>query len=345
MYLITGGCGFIGSALIRYLNSMGEKVVNVDKLTYAGNLNNLKSLEHPDKYHFYEEDIGNKENIEKILLAHKPKYIMNLAAESHVDRSIDGPSAFIETNIIGTFKLLEASVNYFNSLKNDEKLGFKFHHISTDEVFGDLRGKNDYFTESTPYMPSSPYSASKAASDHLVRSWNRTFNLPTIITNCSNNYGPYHYPEKLIPLTIINALKGNKIPVYGDGQQVRDWLHVDDHAKALVVVVNEGESGQTFNIGGKNEVKNIEVVTMICNILDEIVLDRPKDLNSFSELISFVNDRPGHDERYAIDPSHIENTLNWKPVETFSSGLRKTIEWYLENEWWWKPIIKKELLD
>ncbi len=331
--LITGGAGFIGSAVVRHIiNHTDHHICNVDKLTYAGNLESLISVEGNPRYQFQKIDICDSKALEKIFAEFQPDAIMHLAAESHVDRSIDGPADFIQTNIVGTYTLLEAARKYWQNLSEDKKETFRLHHISTDEVYGDLAGTNDLFTETTPYAPSSPYSASKASSDHLVRAWNRTFGLPTIITNCSNNYGPYHFPEKLIPLVILNALDGKPLPIYGDGQQIRDWLYVEDHARALYQVVTEGKIGETYNIGGHNEKTNLTVVETICSILDEL---KPRENGeSYAELITFVKDRPGHDLRYAIDASKIQRELGWKPEETFESGIRKTVEWYLNNLDW-----------
>ncbi|MDI4671266.1 dTDP-glucose 4,6-dehydratase [Pseudoalteromonas shioyasakiensis] len=338
--LVTGGAGFIGSALIRHIiNNTKDSVLNVDKLTYAGNLESLKSIEQSERYSFAKVDICDAQALEEVLFKFKPDAVMHLAAESHVDRSITGPSDFIQTNILGTYTLLEVAREYWNDLEANKKSAFRFHHISTDEVYGDLPHPNevkDYkqelplFTEQTPYAPSSPYSASKASSDHLVRAWQRTYGLPTILTNCSNNYGPYHFPEKLIPLVILNALDGKDLPIYGRGDQIRDWLYVEDHARALYKVVTEGEVGETYNIGGHNEKQNIEVVQAICSILDELV---PK-VTKYAEQIKFVNDRPGHDRRYAIDSSKMNKDLNWTPIETFETGLRKTVQWYLDNVHW-----------
>lgn len=333
--LVTGGAGFIGSAVIRHIiNYTNDSVINVDKLTYAGNLDSLNDISENSRYSFEQVDICNRTELDRVFDEHKPDAVMHLAAESHVDRSIDGPAAFIETNIVGTYTLLEATRQYWSRLNEQQKIGFRFHHISTDEVYGDLEGTTDLFTETTAYEPSSPYSASKAASDHLVRAWLRTYGLPTIITNCSNNYGPYHFPEKLIPLVILNALKGKDLPIYGKGNQIRDWLYVEDHARALYKVLVEGEIGETYNIGGHNEKQNIEVVKAICELLNELV---PQSLN-YKEQITFVQDRPGHDVRYAIDASKIERELGWKPVETFETGLRKTVEWYLENNNWCQRV-------
>lgn len=331
--LITGGAGFIGSAVIRHIvNSTSDSVLNIDKLTYAGNLESLKYVESDSRYQFKKIDICDAEQITQAFDEFQPDVVMHLAAESHVDRSIDGPAEFIQTNIVGTYTLLEVSRKYWSQLSEDKKRIFRFHHISTDEVYGDLYGTDDLFTEKTSYAPSSPYSASKASSDHLVRAWNRTYGLPTIVTNCSNNYGPYHFPEKLIPLMILNALDGKPLPLYGDGQQIRDWLYVEDHARALYKVITEGKIGETYNIGGHNEKANIDVVKNICSVLDEL---QPRhDKSSYSSLITFVKDRPGHDLRYAIDASKIQKELSWTPIETFESGLRKTVEWYLKNLEW-----------
>ncbi len=335
---ITGGAGFIGSALVRFLIENTEhRVVNFDKLTYAGNLESLESIASSARYHFVHGDINDCNLVSDTFNKYQPDWIMHLAAESHVDRSIDGPGEFIQTNIVGTYNLLEAARNYFDSLTSEKQKSFRFHHISTDEVYGDL-GETGLFTESTPYDPSSPYSASKAASDHLVRAWHRTYNLPVVLTNCSNNYGPYHFPEKLIPLMILNALEGKALPVYGDGNQVRDWLFVEDHARALYKVVCDGENGQTYNIGGFNEKKNIDVVTVICDHLNSLIDDKPKGITDFKELITFVTDRPGHDVRYAIDASKIDSKLNWQPRETFESGILKTIKWYLDNLNWCQRV-------
>lgn len=337
--LITGGCGFIGSALIRMLLTDPDyKLINVDKLTYAGNLNSLKSISSNERYIFEKLDICNKDKLKEIFKKYRPNYVMHLAAESHVDRSIQDPDAFIQTNIVGTYNLLNISLNYFLSLNDNDKKLFKFHHISTDEVFGDLED-GDYFTEETSYSPSSPYSATKASSDHLVRAWHRTYGLPVVITNCSNNYGPYHHPEKLIPHIIISALEKKQLTIFGDGTQVRDWLYVDDHAKALIKVLTEAEIGETFNIGGNNEKQNIEVVSVICELLDVLSPLKSTNLKSYKDLILHVSDRPGHDTRYAINASKIQKKLDWKPEETFNSGIKKTIKWYLKNKDWWQPII------
>ncbi|HDY8179545.1 TPA: dTDP-glucose 4,6-dehydratase [Vibrio vulnificus] len=338
--LVTGGAGFIGSAVVRYIiNDTQDSVVNLDKLTYAGNLESLTSIASSERYAFEQVDICDREELECVFAEHQPDAVMHLAAESHVDRSIDGPAAFIETNIVGTYTLLEAARSYWNSLPCERKAAFRFHHISTDEVYGDLEGTDDLFTETTSYAPSSPYSASKASSDHLVRAWLRTYGLPTIVTNCSNNYGPYHFPEKLIPLMILNALEGKALPVYGDGMQIRDWLFVEDHARALYKVVTEGVVGETYNIGGHNEKANIEVVKTICSLLEELVPNKPQGVAQYLELITYVKDRPGHDVRYAIDASKIERELGWKPQETFESGIRKTVEWYLNNQEWWSRVL------
>lgn len=335
--LITGGAGFIGSAVVRHIiNNTQDQVINVDKLTYAGNLESLVSIDQSPRYSFEQVDICNRSELDRVFSQHQPDAVMHLAAESHVDRSIDGPAAFIETNIVGTYQLLEASREYWRNLPEARKAAFRVHHISTDEVYGDLEGPEDLFTETTPYAPSSPYSASKASSDHLVRAWRRTYGLPTLVTNCSNNYGPYHFPEKLIPLVILNALEGKPLPVYGKGNQIRDWLFVEDHARALYKVVTEGKVGETYNIGGHNEKQNIEVVHKICELLDELrpVGDTNLDISSHRDLITFVTDRPGHDIRYAIDASKIKRELGWIPEETFESGIRKTVLWYLDNLKW-----------
>ncbi|GAA3535854.1 dTDP-glucose 4,6-dehydratase [Zobellella aerophila] len=357
--LVTGGAGFIGSAVIRHIiNHTSDAVVNVDKLTYAGNLESLAEVSDSARYVFEQVDICNRAELERVFNIHQPDAVMHLAAESHVDRSIDGPAAFIETNIVGTYTLLEVARDYWQELDDERKQVFRFHHISTDEVYGDLPHPSDsnveclmlndelneqlniqnstlniglpLFTEATSYAPSSPYSASKASSDHLARAWRRTYGLPTLVTNCSNNYGPYHFPEKLIPLVILNALEGKPLPVYGKGDQIRDWLYVEDHARALYKVVTEGKVGETYNIGGHNEKKNLEVVHTICELLDELV---PKT-GSYRKQITFVNDRPGHDRRYAIDASKMSRELEWRPQETFDSGIRKTVQWYLDNQGW-----------
>jgi len=343
--LVTGGAGFIGSAVIRHIiKNTEDSVINVDKLTYAGNLESLTEVEQSGRYMFEKVDICDSEDLERVFGEHKPDVVMHLAAESHVDRSIDGPKEFIETNIIGTYTLLETARKYWLALCDNKKSQFRFHHISTDEVYGDLEGPEDLFTETTAYAPSSPYSASKAASDHLVRAWLRTYGLPTVITNCSNNYGPYHFPEKLIPLMILNALEGKTLPVYGNGQQIRDWLYVEDHARALYLVAISGGIGETYNIGGHNEKANIDVVKTICSLLEELVPENNYSLasgndNGFAGLIEFVTDRPGHDVRYAIDASKIERELNWTPQESFDSGIRKTVVWYLDNKTWWRHVL------
>ena len=338
--LVTGGAGFIGSAVIRHIiNNTQDSVINVDKLTYAGNLESLVEVENNERYAFEQVDICDRAELDRVFAEHQPDAVMHLAAESHVDRSIDGPAAFIETNIVGTYTILEATRAYWNQLDESHKTAFRFHHISTDEVYGDLEGTDDLFTETTSYEPSSPYSASKASSDHLVRAWLRTYGLPTIVTNCSNNYGPYHFPEKLIPLIILNALDGKSLPVYGDGMQIRDWLYVEDHASALYTVVTQGEIGETYNIGGHNEKANIEVVNTICSLLEELVPNKPQGVTQYQDLITYVTDRPGHDVRYAIDASKIARELGWKPAETFESGIRKTVEWYLANQKWWSRVL------
>lgn len=337
--LVTGGAGFIGSAVVRHIIAdTNNSVVVVDKLTYAGNLESLTPVSDSDRYAFEQVDICNRAELDRVFAQYQPDYVMHLAAESHVDRSIDGPAAFIETNIVGTYTILEAARQYWNGLDEQRKSAFRFHHISTDEVYGDLHGTDDFFTETTPYAPSSPYSASKASSDHLVRAWLRTYGFPTIVTNCSNNYGPYHFPEKLIPLIILNALAGKPLPVYGNGAQIRDWLYVEDHARALYLVVTEGVIGETYNIGGHNERKNIDVVKTVCTLLEELVPSKPAGVEHYADLITYVTDRPGHDMRYAIDAAKIERELGWRPQETFESGIRKTVEWYLANESWWKRV-------
>jgi len=337
--LVTGGAGFIGSALIRHLiRDTGHSVLNLDKLTYAGNLESLTEVEGDTRYQFLQADIADRERVAEALLQFQPDAIMHLAAESHVDRSIDGPAEFIQTNIVGTYQLLEAARAYWQSLPEGRREAFRFHHISTDEVYGDLHGVDDLFTETTPYAPSSPYSASKASSDHLVRAWQRTYGMPVLITNCSNNYGPFHFPEKLIPLVILNALDGKPLPVYGNGAQVRDWLYVEDHARALFKVVSEGKVGETYNIGGHNEQKNIDVVRGICALLEELAPNKPDGVARYEDLITFVKDRPGHDLRYAIDAGKIERELGWVPEETFETGLRKTVQWYLDNLEWCRRV-------
>jgi dTDP-glucose 4,6-dehydratase len=337
--LVTGGAGFIGSALIRHLiQSTEHEVLNLDKLTYAGNLESLAPVDDNPRYRFVQADIADSPVVAQTLAEFQPDAIMHLAAESHVDRSIDGPAAFIQTNIVGTYSLLESTRAYWLGLSAERKAAFRFHHISTDEVYGDLHGVDDLFTETTPYAPSSPYSASKAASDHLVRAWQRTYGLPVLLTNCSNNYGPYHFPEKLIPLMILNALAGKPLPVYGNGQQVRDWLYVEDHARALLKVVSEGQVGETYNIGGHNEQKNLDVVRAICALLEELAPHKPAGIARYEDLITYVQDRPGHDLRYAIDAGKIERELGWIPQETFETGLRKTVQWYLDNLDWCRRV-------
>jgi dTDP-glucose 4,6-dehydratase len=337
--LVTGGAGFIGSELVRYLlSSTNFSVVNVDKLTYSGNLQSLKSINSSKKYHFEQIDICDEIEFKRVLRENEPDIIIHLAAESHVDRSIDAPKNFIQTNIVGTYTILEECNKYWQSLESEKKDNFRFLHVSTDEVYGDLNGTDDYFLEETSYDPSSPYSATKASSDHLVRAWHRTYKLPVLITNCSNNYGPYQFPEKLIPHIILNAIKGKELPVYGDGMQIRDWLFVNDHVRALMTVAFSGVVGETYNIGGNNEIKNIDVVNKICELLDELIPDKLNRLRSFSELITYVQDRPGHDVRYAINASKIKNNLGWEPKEDFLSGIRKTVEWYLDNLSWSENI-------
>ncbi|MFS7238934.1 dTDP-glucose 4,6-dehydratase [Serratia proteamaculans] len=337
--LVTGGAGFIGSAVVRHIiEATRDSVLVVDKLTYAGNLESLTVIADNPRYSFEQVDICDRAALDRVFAEYQPDVIMHLAAESHVDRSIDGPAAFIETNVVGTYTMLEAARHYWQPLDAKKKQGFRFHHISTDEVYGDLHGTDDLFTETTPYSPSSPYSASKASSDHLVRAWLRTYGLPTLVTNCSNNYGPYHFPEKLIPLVILNAVAGKPLPVYGDGAQVRDWLYVEDHARALYQVVTEGVVGETYNIGGHNERKNIEVVQTICDLLEELAPNKPQGVEKYRDLITYVKDRPGHDMRYAIDAGKIDRELGWHPQESFESGIRKTVSWYLNNETWWRRV-------
>lgn len=349
--LVTGGAGFIGSAVVRHiLENTDHNVVNLDKLTYAGNTESIPSALHSARYVFEQVDICDSVELDRVLSEQQPDLIMHLAAESHVDRSIDGPGEFIQTNLVGTYTLLEATRKYWAALSDTRKAAFRFHHISTDEVYGDLPHPNEVpegevlplFTETTAYAPSSPYSASKAGSDHLVRAWQRTYGLPTIVTNCSNNYGPYHFPEKLVPHIILNALAGKPLPVYGDGSQIRDWLYVEDHARALVKVVTQGEVGETYNIGGHNEKRNLEVVHILCDLLEELVPEKPKGVNAYRDLITFVKDRPGHDVRYAIDASKMTRELDWNPEETFETGMKKTVQWYLDNKDWWQRVLNGE---
>ena len=338
--LVTGGAGFIGSAVVRHIiNHTQDSVINLDKLTYAVNLDSLSSIAHSDRYTFEHADICDRAALDRIFAQHQPDAVMHLAAESHVDRSIDSAGEFIQTNIVGTFTLLEAARAYYQGQPENRRAAFRFHHISTDEVYGDLHGTNDLFTETTPYAPSSPYSASKASSDHLVRAWRRTYGLPTIVTNCSNNYGCYHFPEKLIPHMILNALDGKPLPVYGDGKQIRDWLYVEDHARALYLVVTQGKIGETYNIGGFNEKQNIQVVRTICELLEELAPNKPQGIAHYADLITHVTDRAGHDVRYAIDASKIQRELGWAPQETFESGIRKTVQWYLDNQAWWQRVL------
>ncbi|WP_461516533.1 dTDP-glucose 4,6-dehydratase [Porticoccus sp.] len=341
--LVTGGAGFIGSAVVRHLiENTASEVANLDKLTYAGNLESLALVAGSSRYHFYQVDICDGAALDTVFARFKPTAIMHLAAESHVDRSIDAPADFVQTNMVGTYTLLEAARRYWSALQEPEKGSFRFHHISTDEVFGDLHGTDELFTEETAYAPSSPYSASKASSDHLVRAWQRTYGLPTLVTNCSNNYGPYHFPEKLVPHMILNALAGKALPVYGDGSQIRDWLYVEDHARALVEVVARGNIGETYNIGGHNEKRNLEVVEIICVLLEELAPEKPAGVLYYRDLITFVEDRPGHDVRYAIDSSKIQRELGWVPEESFDSGIRKTVQWYLDNRDWWERVLTGE---
>ena len=338
--LVTGGAGFVGSAVVRYiLANTEDELLNVDALTYAGNLESLPGAVASERYHFSQTDICHRRAIANLLNGFKPDAIMHLAAESHVDRSIDDPAAFIQTNVVGTFNMLWCAGAYWQSLNAGRQRAFRFHHVSTDEVYGDLAGTDDLFVEDRAYAPSSPYAASKASSDHLTRAWGRTYGLPVLITNCSNNYGPCHFPEKLIPHMILNALAGKPLPIYGDGQQVRDWLYVEDHAQALYTVVSEGKVGETYNIGGHNEKTNLGVVETICELLEELAPEKPAGINHYRDLIEFVKDRPGHDLRYAIDASKIRRELGWTPANTFASGLRKTVEWYLENRPWWSAVM------
>ncbi|MDG6305461.1 dTDP-glucose 4,6-dehydratase [Glaesserella parasuis] len=339
--LITGGAGFIGSAMIRYIiNNTQDLVINIDKLTYAGNLSSLEEISNSSRYAFKQIDICDKIALEQIFNEYQPDIVMHFAAESHVDRSIKNSEVFIKTNIWGTYTLLEVARKYWNGLPEEKKSIFRFHHISTDEVYGDLGTSERQFTEIMPYAPSNPYSASKAASDHLVHAWRRTYGVPTIVTNCSNNYGPFHFPEKLIPLIILNAIEGKKLPIYGNGLQVRDWLFVEDHVRALYKVIKEGRVGESYNIGGDSTKSNLEVVYAICEILEELLPHKPKGVQKYKDLISYVPDRLGHDTRYAIDSTKIREELDWKPQETFESGIRKTVEWYLNNQKWWKSIRK-----
>ena len=337
--LITGGAGFIGSAVVRHIiENTSDSAIVVDCLTYAGNLESLSEVSGSERYAFEQVNICDRAELDRVFTKYQPDVVMHLAAESHVDRSIDGPAAFIETNIVGTYTLLEAARSYWMALDESKKGQFRFHHISTDEVYGDLEGPDGFFTETTPYAPSSPYSASKASSDHLVRAWQRTYGLPTMITNCSNNYGPYHFPEKLIPLIILNALAGKPLPVYGKGEQIRDWLFVEDHARALHLVATTALPSSTYNIGGHNERRNIDVVETICGLLEELCPQKPQGVAHYRDLITYVTDRPGHDMRYAIDADKIANELGWTPQETFESGIRKTVLWYLNNETWWRRV-------
>ena len=333
--IVTGGAGFIGSTLIRYLiNYTENRIINVDKLTYASNLESLISVKDNPRYRLIQADIGDMEIMTQIFTRFKPDWVIHLASESHVDRSIDNPVDFVRTNILGTYSLLEVTRKHWQEIDNTSKKAFRFHHVSTDEVFGDLKATNNFFTEKTAYAPSSPYSASKASSDHLVKAWHRTYGLPIIMTHCSNNYGPYQFPEKLIPIIILCALEGKSLPVYGKGEQVRDWLFVEDHVRALYKVIMEGKTGETYNIGGRIQKRNIDVVHMLCDLLEELKPEKLGGVNRYHDLITFVEDRPGHDTRYAIDPSKIERELDWKAQETFESGLRKTVQWYFENIEW-----------
>ncbi len=337
--LVTGGAGFIGSALVRHIvRGTRDRVVNLDKLTYAGNVDSLAEVTANPRFAFEQVDVCDCSEVERVFRTHQPDVVIHLAAESHVDRSIDGPAAFIKTNIVGTYILLDVAREYWKGLNGARGASFRFHHVSTDEVYGDLADSGALFTEATPYAPSSPYSASKASSDHLARAWRRTYGLPVIITNCSNNYGPYQFPEKLIPLMILNALEGRKLPVYGIGDQVRDWLYVEDHARALYKAATEGRPGETYNIGGRNEHRNMDVVRNLCSLLEELAPEKPSNVRRYEDLITLVQDRPGHDRRYAIDAGKIERELGWTPEETFESGLRKTVTWYLENSRWCQRV-------
>ena len=338
--LVTGGAGFIGSALVRHIvNNTHHSVVNLDKLTYAGNLDSVAGVADSDRYAFEQVDICDREALDRVLAEHQPDAVMHLAAESHVDRSIDGPGDFVHTNLVGTYTLLEAARSYLASLEEESRDKFRFLHVSTDEVYGDLHGSDDLFREDTAYAPSSPYAASKAGSDHLARAWGRTFKMPILVTNCSNNYGPCQFPEKLIPHMILNALQGKPLPIYGDGKQIRDWLYVDDHARGLLTVLETGALGETYNIGGWNEMQNIDVVKIICSLMDELVDDKPAGVDRFEDLITYVKDRPGHDVRYAIDATKIDRELGWRPAESFETGIRKTVRWYLENREWWERVL------
>jgi dTDP-glucose 4,6-dehydratase len=334
--LVTGGAGFIGSAVVRLLVAKDHQVINVDKLTYSGNLDSLRDVEGSSNYRFYRSDVCEEAALREIFDAERPDAVMHLAAESHVDRSIDGPEIFVETNVVGTVRILNAALRYWKGLAEQERKRFRFHHISTDEVFGHLPLNDGMFTEDTPYAPSSPYSASKAAADHFVRAWHVTYGLPVVLSNCSNNYGPFHFPEKLIPLAIINAIEGERLPVYGKGENVRDWLHVEDHARALELILTRGRPGESYNVGGRAERSNLAVVEAICDILDR--RRPPQGAPSHRDLIEFVPDRPGHDLRYAIDPSKVERELGWQTARSFEQGLEQTIDWYLDNEWWWRPL-------
>jgi len=338
--MITGGAGFIGSAVIRHLlSNTGDTIVNIDCLSYAGNLDSLVKVDTLSGYQFEHVDIRDPQSLRRVFTEHQPDAVMHLAAESHVDRSIDGPGTFITTNVVGTYNLLEATREYWSGLPQSRQEAFRFHHVSTDEVYGELKVPEDLFTETSPYAPSSPYSASKACSDHLVRAWHRTYGLPVLLTNCSNNYGPFHFPEKLIPHIILNALRGRSLPIYGEGSQIRDWLYVEDHARALHLVIKQGKVSETYNIGGHNEKTNLEVVQTICNLLEELAPIKPSNVSQYHDLICFVKDRPGHDQRYAIDASKVKRELGWTPHESFESGMRKTVKWYLNNKNWWKRVL------